>query len=306
MDWTVTSNMLSLSGRPRELRNLSVVLSPIENGPELGRSYCSYPIEITVASGDVVPSTILPKIEISMNGLTANCKLSGLSGVTATWDFGDGSPLTTGSPAQHDYLRPGPYEILVRLVRQKQLAEYRATVVASEQNPVSPLIVSPNLSAGSLDPDGKVPVTVFLPSGSPSTSIDCLAGTVFRSDESGSITLPLRPGSYVMRFRAMRRHKVQFYCKQKFEPQPSLGLARSISTNRTFNEFGAETTSQANALTTKLFSGSTVLSPVDRWTLELAQSDNPWLTSVTSADVVVFDASEFADAILGLEYLTAH
>ena len=59
---------------------------------------------------------------------------------------------------------------------------------------------------------------------------------------------------------------------------------------------------------TQLFrDGSTAvtISPVDRWTLELPAVDNPWLVTTSASDIAGIDASEFADAILGLEFMEA-
>jgi len=77
-------------------------------------------------------------------------------------------------------------------------------------------------------------------------------------------------------------------------------------TNRTFDlATGAETTTSPNAFSTQLFgNGNVVLSPVDRWTLELPLAENPWFMSVSPTDIAEFDGGELADAILSLEFLS--
>ena len=79
-----------------------------------------------------------------------------------------------------------------------------------------------------------------------------------------------------------------------------------VATNRTFDPAtGAETTTSANAFSTQLFgNGNVVLSPGDRWTLELPLAENPWFMSVSPTDIAEFDGGELADAILSLEFLS--
>ena len=77
-----------------------------------------------------------------------------------------------------------------------------------------------------------------------------------------------------------------------------------MATNRTFDpDTDADTTAASNALATQLFgSGTAVVSPVDRWTLELPRDENPWFVKVSPSDVAEFDGSELSDAVLSLEF----
>ena len=89
-------------------------------------------------------------------------------------------------------------------------------------------------------------------------------------------------------------------------PGSTVDISRlRISTNRTFDLDGNETTgtapnAPANALTTHLL-GSPI-SPVDRWTLALELSDNPFLQTVTSTDAVQVDLSDLNDIVMIVEY----
>jgi len=60
----------------------------------------------------------------------------------------------------------------------------------------------------------------------------------------------------------------------------------------------------SDGFTTQLFGGSNgLLSPVDRWTLELPLAENPWFMKVSASDIAEFDGGELDDAILSLEFL---
>jgi hypothetical protein len=48
--------------------------------------------------------------------------------------------------------------------------------------------------------------------------------------------------------------------------------------------------------------GTITVSPDDRWTLELPLTENSWFTTVSASDIAGFDGSEFADAVISLEY----
>jgi hypothetical protein len=308
LDWDISDRMLSLSGTPNQLRNLAVMLPLLPNGPEHGRCYCYYPIRIQVASGAVDVLTALPQFRLTLNGLTLEAAFTGPASTEVTWDFGDGTPLVLGANVQHTFARPGRHEIMTRLVRDQNLFEYRSVAVVSANHAVvTPLIVTPVFSASAVGEDGTVAVTVSAPDSS-DVSLDCSVGALRRRSNSDSVTLNLAPGSYVLDFLATRKLPARFYSKQRYLPTETIELYRGrISTNRTFDlTSGAENTTSANAFSTLLFgNGDVVISPVDRWTVELPVANNPWLTSVSSADIAEFDGGELADAILTLEFLNA-
>jgi Tc toxin complex TcA C-terminal TcB-binding domain/PKD domain/Putative peptidoglycan binding domain len=307
LDWEVSDRMLSLAGTPNELRNLAVVLALTPDGPEMGRCYCRYPVRIKVASGVVDVLTALPQFTMTPSGLTLSCDFIGLAGTRVTWDFGDGTPLAEGASVQHTYPRPGRYEVVTRLVNDQNLVEYRSAVVVSANHAViAPLIVTPAFSAGALAADGMVPLAISAP-GASDISIDCSAREVRGWAATGPITLKLKPGSYTLDFLATRKLAARFYSKQRYLPLPPLILSRGrISTNRTFDPAtGSSTTISPNEFTTQLFgNGAVVVSPVDRWTLELPLAENPCFLTVSASDVAEFDGNELSDAILTLEFVS--
>jgi len=95
-------------------------------------------------------------------------------------------------------------------------------------------------------------------------------------------------------------------CAGKLVPDISteVGLSPRVPAPPAALATGAETTTSPNAFSTQLFgNGNVVVSPVDRWTLELPLAENPWFMSVSRTDIAEFDGGELADAILSLEFL---
>ena len=179
LDWDISDRMLTLNGTPNELRNLGIMLPLVPDGPEIGRCYCHYPIQIQVASGTVNVLTVLPQFTTTPNGLTLNCAFTGPAGTQVNWDFGDGTPLAQGSSAAHTYARPGRYEVMTRLVLGSTLVEYRsAVVVSANHSAAAPLAVTPTFSASAAASDGTVTLTVSTSGGAQDVSLDCSAGTV--------------------------------------------------------------------------------------------------------------------------------
>jgi hypothetical protein len=299
--------MLTMGGIPGALRNVAVLLPLIQGGPELGRCYCRYPIQIQISSGVVKVLTVLPQFALTQNGLKLTCAFAGPTDAQVTWDFGDNTALVQGLTAQHSYMHPGRYTLLTRLSRKGELVEYRgAVVVSANQTVVAPLTVAPTFSAGTVSAtDGTVPLTVSLPPGVTDISLDCTVGKARGFADSGPAILNLKPGSYVLDFLAMRKLSARFYSRQRYLPITPVDLLRGrISANRTFDPAtDANTTVSPNAFTTQIFGDGTVtLSPVDQWTLELPIAENPWFTTVSASDVAEFDGSELDDAVISLEY----
>lgn len=304
-DFPIAERMLALTGTPNALRNLAVILPLVGDGPELGRCYCRYPISIVVSSGTVVVQTALPELTMTATGLALACSYTGAAGTDVTWDFGDGSLIASGASVQHTYARPGPYEVLTRLARNGELFEYRSSHVLSAAHPMTgPLVVVPTFSAGTVSTQGTVPVTISPPAALAGVSLDCRTGATRKWAPSGPVQLDLVPGSYVLTFLAIRDFSARLYGKQRYLPDEKLTIVHgALATNRTFDALtGAETTSAPNNFSVHVFGGRTI-SPVDRWTVELPVADNPFLASVSSADVADVDASELADAVLALEFL---
>jgi hypothetical protein len=305
LNWDISERMLSLTGTPNELRNLAVLLPLAANGPELGRCYCRYPVQVVVtAAGTASAANAMPSVTLTPAGLTLACTFTGVAGTQVSWDFGDGTPLVAGLTAQHSYARPGQYEVLIRLAREGRLVEYRAAVVVSAVHPpVAPLVVVPEVIGGA-PANGTIPVTITPLAGE--VSIDCAAAGQRKSATSGSVTLNLPPGLHTIDFLATRKLSGRFYSRQCYQPVVPVALSRGrVATNRTFDpDTGADNTAAPNALATRLFGNGSVVSPVDRWTLELPRDENPWFVTVSPSDVAEFDGSELSDAVLSLEFRT--
>src|SRR5262249_16845465 len=186
-------------GTPNELRNLGIMLALVPDGPELGRCYCHYPVRIQIAAGSVTVLPALPQFTMTANGLTLDCAFPGPSSPQVSWDFGDGAPLAQGASVSHAYARSGSYQLMMRLVQNNRLFEYRSAVVVSASHPAAgPLVVTPVFSASAAGSDGAVTLTVSTPA--TNVSLDCSAGTVRGKADSGPVTLKLAPGTYSLDF----------------------------------------------------------------------------------------------------------
>ena len=317
LDWDIPERMLTLTGTPNALRNLAVMLPLSPQGVELGRCYCRYPVEIDIAAdGSINVLTAFPDFTSTTNALTLHCTFTGPNDTGATWDFGDGSTLVQGLDVQHRYSRPGRYEVLTRLVRARRLTEYRSTVYVSENHTVSPpLIAVPKIAAATPVPaSGPIDLTVTLATALNGVASECAIGKVRAFAASGPLTLkgiergtPGNPSRVVLDFRATRSLSARLYSKQRFLPADVVPMPRlRVSSNRTFAVAGdTETTTAPNPFTQHLFGtnpSQTIISPSDRWTLELPVNENPWFSGVSSSDIAEFDGSEFDDAVLSLEY----
>jgi hypothetical protein len=318
LEWDIPERMLTLTGTPNALRNLGILLPLSSQGVELGRCYCRYPVEIDIAAnGTLNILTALPQFTLTSSALTLHGSFSGSNDTAVTWDFGDGSALVQGRDVQHSYSRPGRYEVLTQLVRAGRLTEYRSAVYVSVNQTVSPpLIALPTIAAATPIPaSGPIDLTVKLATAVTGVAIDCAIGKVRAFAASGLLTLKGiergtlgKPNRVVLDFLATTNLSARLYSRQRFLPAEAVPMPRlRISTNRTFAVGGdTETTTTPNPFTKHVFGANpvqTVLSPSDRWTLELPVSENPWFVGVSSSDVTEFDGSELDDAVLSLEYL---
>ena len=302
----IADRHLSISGTPRQLRNLALALPLAGVGPELGRSYCRYPIEVDVAPGSVTVLTLLPQVRFTLDGLTLHCRYESVIGPVASeviWDFGDRSGLVGGTDVQHVYGRAGRYELRLRLVHDSRLIEYRAAVVVSAQHAVTePLVVIPTFTATSATSDGTVPVTISV-AATFGVTIDCRTGDQRARSLGSSAEIALSPGRHVLRIVAMRGLSAHFFGDQRYAPEDLVVLDHGrATTSRTYDSDGNETTPSLDAFSSHVF-GTRVLSPVDRWTLDLPLSKNAWFRSVSAGDVEQTDCSELSDAVLVLDYI---
>jgi PKD domain len=149
LDWDLTDGVLLPSSAAGELRNIGLLLPVDPSGPELGRCYCKYDIELEISQidGAVTLRTALPEFSIASSGLTITCNFTGASNALITWDFGDGSAPAADRNVQHAYSRPGPYEVLARIALGGRLSEYRSSILVSANNAViPPLIAVPKIT----------------------------------------------------------------------------------------------------------------------------------------------------------------
>jgi len=300
MDWNITPDLLALQGGIGKLKNLGVVLTLSQGRPDLGRLMCSYPIEFEVdAAGNVQILRNLPRIALTTNGLQLNATIP--LGTNVTFDFGDGLDFGDNTALPHRYNRPGRYDVLIGLAENGRLTEYRAAVVVSQQFDVAlPCIVVPDLHTSVAA--GKITLAPSIQS-VPGEAVSA----IWRIDNfkpnqgSNPTTFTLDPGRYVLRFAAIRQLKARFYCRQRYVLSSIFPLdGLHLTTNRTFDG-DTDTTTNLNPLGQEIFNGG-ILSPTDRWTLELPQDQNPHLMSVASNDVQQYDLGELSDAMLALEY----
>ncbi len=294
------------------MHNVAILCAPSRKRPELGRVMCSYPVEFELeSSGNVTVLRTLPTgLSFTTSGLSLNTTIP--AGSSVTFDFGDGTSLSDGSALPHTYARPGRYEVQIRIAANGRLTEYRAVVVVSRQHAVlPPCIVTPSLQSTVEGNKVMLQPSLQVPSGEALTAIWNIDGL---KADSGSSPLTFtvdrpdasKPRRYVLRFSATRPLTARFYAHQRFAPTvhiPMNGL--HVATNRTFDvATGNETTNALNAFGQHVFGlgPSSVLSPTDRWTLELPLEDNPGLVNVSSADVKQHDLGELSDMFLALEY----
>jgi hypothetical protein len=231
-----------------------------------------------------------------------------------SWDFGEGGGFQ--STSQHTYSRPGKYELVLRLVKDGRLHEYRVHIAVSRTQTLStPLTAFPSFEPAPAGQNGILAKANVLPAEDVSVIWKVDQGPAERAREK---LLGLSAGKHVVTFTAVRKLQARIYSQQRFVSDRLLALdGLHISTNRVFELDGTETTGTgqndlSNALTEHLFpqdpltSQRLALSPADRWTLELSPDDNPFLRSVTPNDNIQILLDDVEDAILLLEYETGN
>jgi hypothetical protein len=304
MDWQVRPDILGLQGSLRGVRNVAVLCEPAHGRQELGRLLCAYPVEFEVdAGGALTLLRNLPAFSFTSTGLSLDVTLNTAATASVTFDFGDGTGWLDSSTLPHVYARPGQYDVLVRIADNGRLTEYRAAVVVSRQHGVEPpCIALPVLTTSVVGGKVVVQPSLQVPSGESLAESWRIDGR--QADPgTGPTTFTLDPGRYVLRFSATRHLDGRFYSLQRHLPADHVSLDRLYAaTNRTFDAAtGTETTAALNPFGQHVFGGA-VLSPVDRWTLELPLDDNPCLVSVTTGDVRQHDLRDLADVFLVLDY----
>src|SRR2546430_13500292 len=99
----------------------------------------------------------------------------------------------SGLSVQHTFTRPGRYQVQARLVKNRNLFEYRsAVVVSANHSVVSPLILTPVFSASTVGEDGTVAVPRSPPDSS-DVSLACSVRALPRPRKSRSASLMSPP-----------------------------------------------------------------------------------------------------------------
>ncbi len=314
--WNISESQLALAGEPGALRNLSFVFkadTAIRNfGNLIGETEVKFRIE---QNGELTINGEMPEITIVFVGpMRVRATANTANGADLSWNFGDNSSWEPGASTEHAYARPGRYELILRIVRNGRLTEYRGDVVISRAHAdaiLPPVCFAPRLRWIS---DGTVPAgltRVVTDIGGSSTEALQYSWRLDarQAVKSQGATFDLAPGRYTLRARAVRPLRARIHSHQCHRGDVILSMdSLSISTNRRFAVDGAETTGsggnpEANALTSHIMQ-SLILSPADSWTCEFRLSDNPFLASVGPTDVLQLDFSQVSDAILSLEYDT--
>jgi hypothetical protein len=250
--------------------------------------------------------------EFDLKGLSVEARASGIGSARVRWAFEDDGDFQEGLTREHTFSRPGRHSVRLRVEDNGRLSELRGRLAVSRDHElVPPLTAVPVLAVanvegsgadlrveltGSIDtPDGGPPITAMWRIG---PALEVQRGVTAKFEDLG-------PGKYTLTFTAMRALEARIYGHQRHNPETTFDISGlNITTNRTFDASGTESTAESNALTKHLFDEGTI-SPIDTWTLELSTEDNPFLRSVTQSDAEEIDVSEIADAILSLEYETA-
>jgi len=313
MTWEVSASMLSLDVPVRNLRNLGILLLPASRPVQFRSLMSAYTVELDVAAdGQFEVLTPIPEIAFAINQLALTAAVNGADGATVSWDFGEGGGFQ--STSQHTFSRPGKYEIVLRLVKNGRLHEYRVQIAVSRtQTLATPLTAFPSFAPA---PPGQIGILAGA-NALPAEEVNVIWKVdQGRAERARETLLGLPAGTHVVTFTAVRKLRARIYSQQRFVSDRLLALdGLRISTNRVFELDGTETTGTGqndlpNALTEHLFpedpsaSQRLALSPADRWTLELSLDDNPFLRSVTANDNIQILLDDLEDAILILEYET--
>lgn len=302
--WSVTTDMLALRGRVGALRNLAILAIPAQERPELGRLSCTYEALIDVdAAGGITALTHWPPQTITTNGLAVDATFDAANSADITLDFGDGTGLASPAALPHTYSAPGRYEMTIRIADAQRLTEYRATVVVSAQHSVPPPVVCRPQITTTVDASGIAVVPTASVAGNETLDVNWrLDGRAPDIVAAGQQGFWVQPGTHALRLVATRSLSGRFVSRQRFDPTAQLQIDQlHVSSNRTFDDVGNETTAALNSLGQVVFGAGSV-SPVDDWELSLPLDINPCLATVSATDILRHDIREVADVVLVLEY----
>jgi hypothetical protein len=342
MVWPVAPDLLTLSGTPGKVRNVGVLVVPARSRQQYRRYVSTGLVEFTVdAEGTPIinPDTLPPSFRFQYpdpsKPLRIGGELTAEGNTTALWDPGDGTAILEGTTFEHEYARPGVYEVTLRLVRGERLREYLCGIAVARDILLElPLVAVPELIKEPQSPEGKrtIRTRATFPSEAGLESQTAMTWHVVEAprarralEENGTpdpneaiFDLPLEAVAGNRRlhlaFRAVRSQDVLFYSRQRYRRDPSQTLhmaALNVATNRRYD--GAGTPPPLNAAAKHFFGDppTAVFSPVDAWSLEFRQAENgqqapdPFSAPGSKPGNLLFDGAEIGDLVLTLEYETS-
>jgi hypothetical protein len=322
MVWTVPREMLAVNGDMGRLRNIGMSLRPGAPDAHFSRLMARVRMSFRVNESGGVASgvsffTLVPDTMVTQTApLTVAVRAMSDAATELAWDFGDGTPIlrtvrsgtTTIAPAEgtHVYAKPGRYVMKLRCVQNDSLSEFRIAVVVSRNQKLGdPLIIQPRISF-----DTAVKTVKIITTGAVSQAGRMLWRVGDLSAEGNSASFALKPGNYILDLAAVRKLNFRAYGAQRYvkdlAPLPLQGL--SATTNRTFDENGAETNGTGtpplpvrNEMAKRLFDKGAI-SPEDDWTFELIPQEILGLPAGTAVGAEELDLSDIQDVVLSMEY----
>jgi hypothetical protein len=284
---------------------------------------------------DALPPSFRFQYPDPQKPLRIGAELTAPTNLTATWDPGDGTAILEGTTFEHEYARPGVYEVTLRVVRGERLHEYLCEIaVARDVLLELPLVAVPVLTKEPQSPSDKrtiraraiFPSEAGLQSRTATTWHVVEAPRARRAPEEGGASdpneavfdLPLAvvEGNQRLRlaYKAVRTQDVLFYSRQRYRREPDQTLhmaALNVATNRRYD--GAGTQPPLNAVAKHFFGDppTAVFSPVDAWSFEFLRPENgqhepgPFSAPGSKPENLLFDGAEIEDLVLTLEYETS-
>jgi hypothetical protein len=341
MVWPLTADLLTLAGTPGKVRNVGVLVVPARSRTQYRRYASTGLVEFTVRDDgtpiidpDAVPPSFRFRFPDPQKPLRIRGELTAPAGATATWDPGDGTAILEGTTFEHEYSRPGVYEVTLCVVRDERLQEYLCEIaVARDVLLELPLVAVPELIKEPESPADKrtIRARATFPSEAGRQSRTATTWHVVevprarRAPEEGDAADPNEavfdlPLSVVagnrplhLAFRAVRSQDVLFYSRQRYRRGPDQALhmaALNVATNRRYD--GAGTQPPLNAAAKHFFGDppTAVFSPVDAWSFEFPKPENgqlrpsPFSAPGSKPGNLLFDGGQIDNLILTLEYET--
>jgi hypothetical protein len=324
MVWNVPREMLALNGDLGRLRNIGMSLRPGASD-HFSRLMTKLRMNFRVNESGGVASgvsffTLIPETLVTQTApMTVAVRARMDAATELSWDFGDGTPTlrtvrsgtTPIAPAEgtHVYAKPGRYVMKLRCVQNDSLndsfSEFRISVVVSRNQKLGdPLIIWPRIGF-----DATAKKVTITTGGAVQQAGRMLWRVGDLTAEGNSASFALKPGNYILDFAAVRKLNFKAYGAQRYvkglAPLPLQGLR--ATTNRTFNENGAETNGTAaqplprNELAKRMFDKGAI-SPEDDWTFELIPQEILGLPAGTAVGAEELDLSDIQDVVLSMEY----